>query len=108
VIKLISNFDTLLSLTTQDVKKQLDKLRIDKAASADGLLSTEIRDEICYPLFRILKKNSVRRVCQRIGSQQTSLQFVRKVTEILLKITDQSVSLARLAKYLNLYYEIPW
>jgi len=54
--------DSLLSdvsFTLQDVREQLDKLRIDKAAGADGLfprLLVETKDEICYPLYIIFKK----------------------------------------------------
>jgi len=43
-----------IPFTLQDAKKQLDKIRIDKAAGADGLSSrllTKVKDEICYPLF---------------------------------------------------------
>ena len=49
-----------VTITLQDVMKQLDKLRSDKAAGADELsprLLMEVKDEICYPLLTIFKKS---------------------------------------------------
>ena len=59
----IDSYHSLLTdvpFTLQDVMKQLDRLRKDKSAGADGLsprLLMEAKDEICYPLFIIFKKS---------------------------------------------------
>jgi len=46
--------------TQEDIDKELDKLRIDKAAGADGLsprLLSETKREISYPLFVVFRKS---------------------------------------------------
>jgi len=51
---------TDVSFSQEDIDKELDKLRIDKAAGADGLsprLLLEIKREISYPLFILFRKS---------------------------------------------------
>jgi len=49
-----------VAFTIEDMKDQLEKLRVDKAAGADGLsprFLLEIKNEIAYPLFILFEKS---------------------------------------------------
>jgi len=50
----------VVAFTIEDVKDQLEKLRVDKAAGVDGLsprFLMEIKNEIAYPLFILFEKS---------------------------------------------------
>ena len=56
----------LSSFTQHDIDVQLAKLRIDKAAGADGLcprLLSETKQEISYPLFILFRQSPDEAIC---------------------------------------------
>ena len=100
--KQISLVRTCIDLGT--IAKAISRLRPDKAMGPDELLAKlliEVQNEIAYPLLLLFKKSLSESSIPQDWIKRTSLRFLKRAVETLLKTIDQLVLQAKYANFLR-------